>query len=204
MLEKYKAEEDVSKSGLKNFNDIFGRIDMSKNPLMPKIRWEQYCWLKLQITNTGATVIEDYKIELEFEGDFKKVGAEKGHFLHNPKYINTVREYSNSDDSLIIVPKNKTLVQDDYFTTGNFYIEPKIGEGSAVKISWKIISRDFTDSGFLTIIIKPQFHKVITIENVDSILEKKEEVSYQLIERTGVHQIGYVDYFDKESDYNFE
>ncbi len=204
LLEKYKAEEDVSKSGLKNFNDIFGRIDMSKNPLMPKIRWEQYCWLKLQITNTGATVIEDYKIELEFEGDFKKVGAEKGHFLHNPKYINTVREYSNSDDSLIIVPKNKTLVQDDYFTTGNFYIEPKIGEGSAVKISWKIISRDFTDSGFLTIIIKPQFHKVITIENVDSILEKKEEVSYQLIERTGVHQIGYVDYFDKESDYNFE
>lgn len=204
LLEKYKSEEDVSKSGFKNFNDIFGRIDMSRNPLMPKIKWEQYCWLKLQITNTGAAVIEDYKIELEFEGDFKKVGAEKGHFLHNPKYINTVREYSNSDDSLIIVPKNKTLVQDDYFTTGNFYIEPKIGEGSAVKMTWKIISRDFTDSGFLTIVIKPEFHKVVTIVNVNSKLEEKEEVSYQLIERTGVHQIGYVDYFDKESDYNFK
>lgn len=60
-------------------------------------------------------------------------------------------------------------------------------------MTWKIILRDFTDSGFLTIIIKPQFHKVVVIANVDSKLEEKEEVSYQLIERTGVHQIGYVE-----------
>lgn len=204
LLEKYKLDLNISKPGFKKFNDMFAKIDMSKNPLMPKIKWEQYCWLKLQITNTGAAVIEDYKIELEFEGDFIRVGAEKGHFIYNPKYVNTVREYSNSDDSLIILPKNRTLVQADYFTTGNFYIKPKIGEGSVIKMNWKIISRDFTDSGFLTIIIEPKFHQIVTIENIDSTLDEKDEVSYQVIERTGVQQIGYVDYYDKESDYNFE
>ncbi|MCC3215549.1 hypothetical protein LIV57_09780 [Chryseobacterium sp. X308] len=204
LLEKYKLDLNTSKPGFKKFNDMFAKIDMSRNPLMPKIKWEQYCWLKLQITNTGAAVIEDYKIELEFEGDFIRVGAEKGHFIYNPKYVNTVREYSNSDDSLIILPKNRTLVQADYFTTGNFYIKPKIGEGSVIKMNWKIISRDFTDSGFLTIIIEPKFHQIVTIENTDSTLDEKDEVSYQVIERTGVQQIGYVDYYDKESDYNFE
>lgn len=204
LLEKYKSEQDFSKPAFKKFNDMFAKIDMSKNPLMPKIKWEQYCWLKLQITNTGAAVIEDYKLELEFEGDFIKVGAEKAHFIHNPKFINTVREYSNSDDSLLIIPKDRTLVQNDYFSTGNFYIKPKIGEGSVIKMNWKIISRDFTDSGFLTIMIEPKFHKNVSIENVVSISDEKEEVSYQVIERTGVQQIGYVDYFDKESDYNFE
>lgn len=204
LLEKSKLDLNISKPGFKKFNDMFAKIDMSRNPLMPKIKWEQYCWLKLQITNTGAAVIEDYKIELEFEGDFIRVGAEKGHFIYNPKYVNTVREYSNSDDSLIILPKNRTLVQADYFTTGNFYIKPKIGEGSVIKMNWKIISRDFTDSGFLTVIIEPKFHQIVTIENIDSTLDEKDEVSYQVIERTGVQQIGYVDYYDKESDYNFE
>lgn len=107
LLEKSKLDLNISKPGFKKFNDMFAKIDMSRNPLMPKIKWEQYCWLKLQITNTGAAVIEDYKIELEFEGDFIRVGAEKGHFIYNPKYVNTVREYSNSDDSLIILPKTE-------------------------------------------------------------------------------------------------
>ncbi|MBP2615808.1 hypothetical protein [Chryseobacterium jejuense] len=183
---------------------MFKKINFNNHPLHLKYKWEQNCWLKLQITNTGQSVIEDYKIELEFEGDFEKVGAESGHFLYNPNYINNVKEYRNSNKALIIVPKDQTLVQGDSFTSGNFYIEPKVGEGSEVRLNWKLLSRDFTDTGSLIIKIMPKFHKVFLDNEIDNIEDVREEISYKLIERPGMSQIGYVDYFDKESDYNFE
>jgi hypothetical protein len=63
--------------------------------------------------------------------------------LYNPNYINNVKEYRNSNKALIIVPKDQTLVQGDSFTSGNFYIKPKVGEGSEVRLNWKLLSRTY-------------------------------------------------------------
>lgn len=169
------------------------------------IPWEQNCWFKIQISNIGETVLENYKLELKFDGEFKEVGAECGHFLNNPNFLNTVKEYSNSKKSLYIKPKESSLVQNDYFISGSFYVKPLISENSKdIKVHWKLLSKDFTDEGTLIIKIVPKFYKVnLKIEIKDDDVEKV-ETSYKLIDRRGMRQIGGINYFDKISDYDFE
>lgn len=190
----------------RKINELFGKIDI-KNSLIAhqKYVWGQNCWLKLQVINDGQSVIEDFKIELDFEGVFEKVGAETGHYIINPNYVNNIREYNNTEKSLYIKPKNKTLVQGDYFNTGNFYIKPKVsGENSEVIVNWKLLSRDYTDTGSLVIKIEPKFHTVVINEFVDNPEEAREEISYKVFERPGINNFTNISYLDKESDYTFE
>lgn len=202
-LKKYDLSDKKSKESL---NDLFKRININHSLIAhQKYVWGQNCWLKIQVTNDGQSVIEDFKIELDFEGDFKKVGAETGHYLTNPNYVNNIREYSNTEKSLYIKPYNKTLVQGDSFNTGNFFIKPKVsGENSEVIVNWKLLSRDYTDSGNLIIKIEPKFHTVFIDEFVDNPEEVREEVSYKVFERPGINNFTSINYLDKESDYNFE
>ena len=202
-LKKYDSFDKKSKV---NLNDLFKNINFNHSLIVnQKYVWGQNCWLKLHITNEGQSVIEDFKIELDFEGDFEKVGAESGHYLHNPNYVNDIREYSNTEKSLYIKPHSKALVQGDYFNTGNFFIKPKVsGENSEVIINWKLLSRDYTDFGSLIIKIEPKFHTVFIDEYVDNPEEVREDVSYKLFERPGISNFTSINYLDKESDYSFE
>lgn len=204
--EAIKKYDSFDKKSNSNLNDLFKSINFNHSLIVNQnYVWGQNCWLKLHITNDGQSVIEDFKIELDFEGDFEKVGAETGHYLINPNYINNIREYSNTEKSLYIKPKNKTLVQGDYFNTGNFYIKPKVsGENSEVIVNWKLLSRDYTDSGSLIIKIVPKFHTVVITEFVDNPEEAREEISYKVFERPGINNFTGINYLDKESDYNFE
>ncbi|MET3037421.1 hypothetical protein ABXT08_15030 [Chryseobacterium sp. NRRL B-14859] len=61
----------------------------------------------------------------------------------------------------------------------------------------EIIISDFTETGSLLIEIMPKFHKAFVDNEIDNIEDVREEISYKLIERPGMSQIGYVDYFDK-------
>ncbi len=183
----------------------FSNIQNAQLIIGQTIPWKQYCWMNLVISNVGKAVIEDFKIELDFEGDFQRVGAESGNFILNKNFTNTVKEYSNSKTSLYIKPKSETLVQEDYFTSGNFYIEPLVTDvAQEIKVNWKLISRDFTDSGSLLVRIEPKFHIVNIVREVDLLDEVREEVSVRLIERRGTPTIGGFNYYDKETDYNFE
>ncbi|WP_407503292.1 hypothetical protein [Elizabethkingia miricola] len=175
------------------------------HPLLgEKYVWGRNCWLKLQIKNSGQSVIEDYKIELDFEGDFEEVGAESKNVILEPHFFNNVKEYGNTNRSLYIKPKNSILVPEDYFTTGNFFISPKVKEYSEIILRWKLISRDFADSGCLLVKIVPKYHTVYIDEKVNSIEEVKEEVSYTLFKRSGMRSFNGINYLDKLTDYNFE
>jgi len=166
-----------------------------------KIDWVQRCWLNLSISNIGQSVIEEFKIELEFNGNFEKVGAEKGNILLNPNFYNNVKEYSNSETDLYIEPKKRILVQGDNFVTGSFYIQPKIAVECDVTIRWTLLSRDFTDCGTLLVKIIPQYYVVINIHEVSNPTEVRDEISYSLIARRGMYGIGGIDFHDNESDY---
>lgn len=214
-IKKYILKKEIKQESFNPslYDDMLKKLTVKDFNKMPNAKliigqtfpWKQYCWKKLVVTNVGKSVIENFKIELDFEGDFQRVGAESGNFILNKKFTNTVKEYSNSKTSLYIRPKTDTLVQEDYFTSGNFYIEPIIsGAKQEIKVNWKLISRDFTDSGFLFIIIEPKFHIVTIEEEVDSLDKVREEVSCDLIERKGTSHFAGIDYHDKESDYNFE
>jgi len=206
LAEAIKKYDSLGSKPNKKFNDLFSKINLNHSLIgHQKYVWGQTCWLKLQIQNSGESVIEDFKIELDFEGDFEKVGAESGHYLINPNYVNNIREYSNTEKSLYIKPQSKELVQGDYFNTGNFFIKPKVsGENNEVIVNWKLLSRDFTDSGTLLIKIRPKFHTVFIDKDVDSVEEEREDITYKLFERPGISNFTSVNYLDKESDYNFE
>lgn len=206
LVEAIKKYDSFDRKPNKEFNDLFSKINFNHSLIAhQKYVWGQNCWLKIQVTNDGQSVIEDFKIELDFEGDFEKVGAERGHYLSNPNYVNNIRGYSNTEKSLYIEPYNKTLVQGDYFNTGNFFIKPKVsGESSEVIVNWKLFSRDYTDSGSLIIKIEPKFHTVFIDKYVDNPDEAREEISYKVFERPGINNFTSISYLDKESDYNFE
>ncbi|MCI3939372.1 hypothetical protein MQX03_19530 [Chryseobacterium aahli] len=166
--------------------------------------WGDVCWLKIQIKNSGQSVIEDYKITLDYEGLFNEVGAESKNILFEPKFTNNVKQYSNSKKSLYIKPSDPTLVPEDYFFSGNFYISPTLGIDTEVHLKWKLISRDFTDSGNLLIVIKPLYHMVYIDKEVGNIEDEKEEISYNLFERRGIRNFTGIKYLDKITDYKFE
>jgi hypothetical protein len=140
---------------------------------------------------------------LEFEGDFVKVGPEEGDLFHR-NFKNDVKGYKNSNRALYIEPRRKTLVQNDGFVSGNFYIEPDIAKQTDVKINWTLLSRDFTETGVLIIRIVPKYYVVTKDHSVNDPLEEKEDISYSLIKREGIISIGGPYFNDKESDYTFE
>ncbi|WP_353150017.1 hypothetical protein [Chryseobacterium sp.] len=54
----------------------------------------------------------------------------------------------------------------------------------------EIIISDFTETGSLLIEIIPKFHKAFVDNEIDNIEDVREEISYKLIERPGMSQIG--------------
>ncbi len=168
------------------------------------VDWNQLCWFKLYVKNTGEAVIEDYKIELEFEGNFIEVGAEKPSVFERQYFKTDIKEYSNSKRDLYIKPYEKTLVQSDSFITDYIYIKPVVGGYEKVNLNWKLLSRDFNCNGTLTIEIDPQYYTVDNNYFVDNQSEVAITENISLIKRRGIHGINGIQYLDKETDYKFE
>ncbi|MDB5111688.1 MAG: hypothetical protein JWR67_2802 [Mucilaginibacter sp.] len=147
------------------------------------VDWEQYCWFALTINNVGKKVIEDYKIELDFDGEFQEVGTEQSDVFNYKTFKNNVKTYSNSARSLFIKPDELVLVPSDGFMTKGIYVKPNIGLESIIKLKWKLLSRDFEDNGELIISIVPRYliekrTEYLSLELLD---EQTEEIS--LIQR---------------------
>ncbi|SFW90731.1 hypothetical protein [Chitinophaga sancti] len=190
-------QSDINKMMQPGYNSIFRSTLLLSNT----IDWEQLCWLELLVSNIGQAVVEDYKIELSLEGFFEKAEPERGNVLFNPDFHNDIKGYRNSNSHLYIEPRKKILVQGDSFVTGSFYIQPAIAVEAEIKLNWKLLSRDFTDSGTLIVKIVPQYHVIINRHEVLDSTDVREEISYSLIKRKGTYNIGSIDYHDKESDY---
>jgi len=192
-----------------DFFNIIKNIETQRNynlkAKLPTIEWEQLCWFKLYIKNSGQSVIEDYKIELEFEGNFIEVGVESPSFFSREHFENNVKEYSNSKRSLYIKPIEKILVQADGFFTNNIYIKPKMEQPASVKLNWKLLARDFEDYGFLFLEIKPKYFVVENTHDVSEPDQIRVIENFSLIKRSGVFDpIHGNRFYDKESDYNFD
>jgi len=169
--------------------------------------WHQNFWFKLSIINTGQSVIQDFKLELDFEGEFIKVGRESpSHPILAENFSTDIRVYGNTVRSLWVKPEERTLVQGDSYTADDIYLKPEIGKECEIAVHWRLLARDFEDEGKLTIKIQPRYHKTVNEHYVTSMDELKDEtVSYSLIKRPGNRDwLGRVNYTNKESDYTFE
>jgi hypothetical protein len=174
--------------------------------LLPRIEWEQLCWFELSIRNTGQTVIEDYKIKLNFVGEFVEVGIATPSVFNSLNFNPIVREYSNSIKSLYVQPREKILVQNDGYLTNSFYVKPVMDKPATIILYWTLIARDFECSGKLDIEIVPLYHTVTKIYNAKSLEEEHETQSISLISRPGYSNMmhGGASFLDKMSDYTFE
>ena len=170
-----------------------------------KFDWKQLFWFKLRIINSGQTVIEDYKIELQFEGDFAKVGRESRSGIYAPNFRSDVHGYSNTKRSVYIKPRERILVQGDSYDSDYIYLEPLVAKHTEITVHWKLLSRDFEDNGKLRIKIDPVFHQVFNTHYVESADEEKEVTSFGLIKRPGHRHMldGRIIYSDNDSDYTF-
>jgi hypothetical protein len=183
------------------------QMGMFRQPLLYRndkyVDWEQYCWFNLSVTNTGKRVIEDYKIELDFEGKFQKVGTEKPDISSYKYFKNNVKGYSNSDKSLFIQPYQPVLVPSDGFLTKGIYLKPHIGTEGIIKIKWTLLSRDFEDSGELSLIIAPKYNVERKVEYISETPPESEKIKIGLIQRKANFSLG-GDFEDDISNIEFE
>lgn len=167
-------------AALKNINAIHPSI--ISNYYQTK-DWIQRHWFKLYIHNTGQTTLEDFKIELDFAGEFTEVGPSEGNPLYG-HHVTNVNSYSNSKKSLWIGPQ-RVLVQSDGFYTGSIYLDPLMNTSGNIKMEWRLLARDFVTEGELQIDIEPKYYSKTTFVDVTDPSEVRTEESISFIQRRG-------------------
>lgn len=111
----------------------------------------------LKIKNTGLDPIENYKIYLTFEGDFKEISTTT-HYSGIPSLsiqniaYNTFLDSENKTGT--IAPLQNILVSDEVIGFDYIYIKP-IHQPTKIFIHWSLISKDFKDTGTLTLNLIP-------------------------------------------------
>jgi len=121
----------------------------------PKIN-KSYIAFDITVENTGSDPIEEYKISLQFEGEVI-------HLTDEEPITNNYRAINFGSPNIVlwdetktgkIIPRNTILVGDDHIITDKIYLKPAPKKADII-IHWKLVSKDFKDSGQLKIEIDP-------------------------------------------------
>lgn len=178
--QKLLAEYEKSFSSRGALNSVFNP------PHKVDYRW---CSIPINIENTGATVIKDYKLYLTFESD-KILAIDDGFCYYNDALmdqamvaqINASKDakreiFESSEYSNVIEfrPIDPILVQTDK-KSFKVKVKPKIMSGE-IKIDWDFKSQNYRKEGTLLLKVTPLYEdKKIDIEVEDYSQLKKPEV----------------------------
>lgn len=129
------------------------------------------CPLYFQIHNTGAEPLEEFKLLFEIHGEIQEVTDDNevrtGTHIF-PKIYQTPDVRLNKENKTgKILPQASILVGDDTFNSDMFFIKP-LPKDYSLEIRWKLISKDFKDSGVLQITVVPNInfeYKDILVED---------------------------------------
>lgn len=118
---------------------------------------KSYCRFYFRLLNLGSQPLEEFKIFLEFNGEFETIDTcTKG----NGVIVNPNVKYDtfiwNEDRQGKIVPLKNILVQDDSIGFDTICLKP-LKEEKEIKIKWKLVSLNYKTEGELNLIIKPDF-----------------------------------------------
>lgn len=144
-----------SLSALMNFEnaDMVERIKLLKklstSPSFYKVN-HSYSRFSLKLRNVGTEPIKEYKIFLNFEGEFENIDTCSNGLLINAKYDTYIW---NEDKSGKIVPLKNILVPEDTAHFDDICIKPKYDDQD-IKIKWRLISENYKDEGELLLHIK--------------------------------------------------
>lgn len=185
----------IPKIELKSLSDLFS---------FSKIEWKQYCWFRIRVKNVGQSVIEDFKIDLKFKGDFEEIGVEQPFFTHAKDFKRNIFEYSNAKSNLLIEPLSAILVQNNSFVSNNIYIKPVKNKMQIIEVHWNAIGRDFQDSGILHIETQPKYLVENEYYYVNDPSMVGNQIGYDFIQRQGMADLAGPRFFDNEKDFHYE
>lgn len=138
----------------------------------------------LKLQNTGLAPIENFKVFLIFEGEFRSVETyQKGNGIFGvvtgPVSYNTYIDSKSKKGEFS--PLSKILVGDDSITSDKLIIKP-ISEPRTIKIKWKLVSKDYKNEGELLlnldIEIKRKYNEFIVDDPSDVRTIEGELVDY--------------------------
>lgn len=118
---------------------------------------KSYCRFYFRLHNLGSQPLEEFKIFLEFDGEFESIDTcTKGHYLIANPNIKYDTFIWNEDKQGKIVPHKNILVQDDSLGFDTICLKP-LKEEKEIKIHWKLVSLNYKTEGDLNLTIKPDF-----------------------------------------------
>lgn len=127
-----------------------------------------WCNFTIVLKNVGTKVIEDWKFYLWFESQkYKDIDddSEKGIMATlNKSYLRRNCWVNMEEGKISYIPNDKAPIIQKDSRSFKAHILP-IHDAGKIKLTWKIIARDYDDSGELTLIVKPMYEtKRIYIE----------------------------------------
>ena len=172
---------------------------LGNNLFNPKYKHDyRWCTIPISITNTGKTVIENYKLEIIIEWDKVDEISDKFHYLNNIMMdqaavarINASREakrevFHSTEycDVIEYRPKDPVLVQSDH-RAFEIAIKPKDNVQS-IKIMWVLYSRNYKKEGELLLNVEPKFEdkkEKVEVDNIDELKENEVIILPKIIEK---------------------
>lgn len=130
------------------------------------------CVFSLTITNSGDSVIENYKLYLDLSESPIVVDTvdKRTRFIDDFNYKYDTFLYSGSLNGEF-QPAEKILVQKDSVTTDEICIRPTSDAPQIVKLNWRLVAKDFNTSGQLTININTRIKEKSEVEEYEYPLE---------------------------------
>ena len=171
---------------------------LGNNLFNPKYKHDyRWCTIPISITNTGKTVIENYKLEVIIEWDKVDEISDKFHYLNNIMMnqaavarINASREarrevFHSTEycDVIEYRPKDPILVQSDH-RAFEIAIKPKDNVQS-IKIMWVLYSRNYKKEGELLLNVEPKFEdkkEKVEVDNIDELKENEVIILPKIVE----------------------
>ena len=171
---------------------------LGNNLFNPKYKHDyRWCTIPISITNTGKTVIENYKLEIIIEWDKVDEISDKFHYLNNIMMdqaavarINASREakrevFHSTEycDVIEYRPKDPVLVQSDH-RAFEIAIKPKDNVQS-IKVMWVLYSRNYKKEGELILNVEPKFEdkkEKIEVDNIDELKENEVIILPKIVE----------------------
>lgn len=177
---EYKLRDLVKSNNLIKINQPFLYLDnkfqiLMRNPFENNTKNFSLINFKFVLQNIGLSPIEDFKIFIEFKGEFTNLmRTYKRDASHTQK---DTKQYNNflykCPNNIDINPIEKIIVSGDKIWFDNFRLKPIHDIPTTIIVNWQLISRDYKNNGILTININPEIITEKKVEYVDDISDVK-------------------------------
>lgn len=143
---------------------------------------------KIKIKNDGRSVIEDFKLSFQLEGQYQSLEVRSPR-ISQMKIYNATTWITNKFG--LFEPLRNFIIQKDFSISKEIILTPNIAQEGEVKIKWTFLARDFNDEGELLIKIRPKFIEKQSIMYVLKKEDCKTAIEYCNKMKEGILQINW-------------